>query len=300
MRTLNLGILAHVDAGKTSLTERLLYAAGVIGEIGRVDDGNTQTDTLALERRRGITIRSAVVSFVVDDLDGQPDRHAGSPRLHRRGRAGARRPRRLRARHLGRRRRAGPDPRPRCARCSACGVPTLIFVNKIDRAGADPDRTLVGIADRLTPAVVAMGSTRGRRHQARRVRAVRRDRSGLHGRPGRPLAESDETLLAAYVEDGGLTVDRLRRRARASSRTAPSCTRCSSGLRVTGAGVDALMAALTTLLPGRGPDLDAPLCGFGLQGRARPGAARRSPTSACRRGSCRSATGCASGTRTRR
>ncbi|HEX3816241.1 MAG TPA: GTP-binding protein, partial [Mycobacteriales bacterium] len=63
MRTLNLGILAHVDAGKTSLTERLLYTAGVIDTIGRVDDGNTQTDTLALERARGITIKSAVVSF---------------------------------------------------------------------------------------------------------------------------------------------------------------------------------------------------------------------------------------------
>ena len=47
MGTLNLGILAHVDAGKTSLTERLLYAAGVIDALGRVDDGSTQTDTLA-------------------------------------------------------------------------------------------------------------------------------------------------------------------------------------------------------------------------------------------------------------
>src|ERR671925_1639277 len=68
MKTLNLGIVAHVDAGKTSLTERLLYAAGVIDEIGRVDDGSTQTDTLALERARGITIKSAVASFVVDDV----------------------------------------------------------------------------------------------------------------------------------------------------------------------------------------------------------------------------------------
>src|SRR5438874_10138786 len=68
MRTLNLGILAHVDAGKTSLTERLLYAAGVIDEIGSVDDGNTQTDTLALERQRGITIKSAVASFAIGDV----------------------------------------------------------------------------------------------------------------------------------------------------------------------------------------------------------------------------------------
>ena len=68
MLTLNLGILAHVDAGKTTLTERLLYAAGVIDEVGSVDHGTTQTDYLALERRRGITIKSAVVSFVVDDV----------------------------------------------------------------------------------------------------------------------------------------------------------------------------------------------------------------------------------------
>jgi len=65
---LNLGIVAHVDAGKTTLTERLLHAAGVIDRIGSVDHGDTQTDTLELERRRGITIKAAVVSFVVDDV----------------------------------------------------------------------------------------------------------------------------------------------------------------------------------------------------------------------------------------
>ena len=54
MSTLNLGIVAHVDAGNTTLTEQLPFAAGGIDEIGRVDDGSTQTDTLTLERRRGI------------------------------------------------------------------------------------------------------------------------------------------------------------------------------------------------------------------------------------------------------
>src|SRR5207244_6215810 len=68
MRRLNLGILAHVDAGKTTLTERLLYAAGVIDAIGSVDDGTTQTDSLALEQQRGITIKSAVASFPIDDV----------------------------------------------------------------------------------------------------------------------------------------------------------------------------------------------------------------------------------------
>src|SRR3984893_8117721 len=77
---LNLGILAHVDAGKTTLTERLLYSAGVIDEVGSVDDGTTQTDSLTLERQRGITIKSAVVSFTVGDVSlnlidppGHPD-----------------------------------------------------------------------------------------------------------------------------------------------------------------------------------------------------------------------------------
>jgi elongation factor Tu-like protein len=88
VRTLNLGILAHVDAGKTSLTERLLYAAGVIDEIGSVDAGNTQTDSLALERQRGITIQSAVVSFVIDDVTVNLIDTPRPPGFHRRGGAG--------------------------------------------------------------------------------------------------------------------------------------------------------------------------------------------------------------------
>src|SRR3954471_22166137 len=68
MPILNLGILAHVDAGKTSLTERLLHAAGVIAEIGSVDAGSTQTATLEVERPRAITTKAAFSSFPIGDV----------------------------------------------------------------------------------------------------------------------------------------------------------------------------------------------------------------------------------------
>jgi ribosomal protection tetracycline resistance protein len=67
MHTLNIGILAHVDAGKTSLTERLLFDHGAIDRLGSVDGGDTRTDDGAIERERGITIRSAVAAFTVGD-----------------------------------------------------------------------------------------------------------------------------------------------------------------------------------------------------------------------------------------
>ena len=64
MNIINIGILAHVDAGKTTLTESLLYASGAISEPGSVEKGTTRTDTMFLERQRGITIQAAVTSFL--------------------------------------------------------------------------------------------------------------------------------------------------------------------------------------------------------------------------------------------
>ena len=63
MKIINIGILAHVDAGKTTLTESLLYTSGAIAEQGNVDKGTTRTDTMILERQRGITIQTAVYFF---------------------------------------------------------------------------------------------------------------------------------------------------------------------------------------------------------------------------------------------
>ena len=67
MKIINIGILAHVDAGKTTLTESLLYTSGAIAEQGNVDKGTTRTDTMILEQQRGITIQTAVTSFCWND-----------------------------------------------------------------------------------------------------------------------------------------------------------------------------------------------------------------------------------------
>src|ERR687889_619514 len=159
MRTLNLGILAHVDAGKTTLTERLLFAAGAIDKVGSVDAGTTQTDSLELERERGITISSAVASFTLGDLavnlvdtPGHPDFIAEVERV-----LGV-----LDGAVLVVSAVEGVQPQTLVLMraLQRLRVPTLLFVNKVDRAGADPDAVLAAMARRLAPGVVPMGRVR--------------------------------------------------------------------------------------------------------------------------------------------
>jgi ribosomal protection tetracycline resistance protein len=224
-RTLNLGILAHVDAGKTTLTERLLYATGVIDEIGSVDAGTTQTDSLALERRRGITIKSAVVSFAIDDVavnlidtPGHPDFIAEVERVLSV----------LDGAVLVISAVEGVQPQTRLLQraLQRLRIPTLLFVNKIDRSGADDDRTLDTIEQRLTPAVVPMGS-----------------------------AVALGTRTAAFAPFGRPDPD-LVARARAGE-----LHPVFFGSALTGAGVEELMGAMPQLLPASTGDEDAPASG---------------------------------------
>jgi ribosomal protection tetracycline resistance protein len=259
-RTLNLGILAHVDAGKTMLTERLLYAAGVIGEIGSVDAGTTQTDSLALERQRGITIKSAVVSFAVGgvtvnliDTPGHPDFIAEVERVLSV----------LDGAVLVISAVEGVQPQTRVLMRALrrLGIPALLFVNKIDRAGAGEERVLRAIAARLSPAVVPMGSASGLGTRAAGFTPWGEADAGARARLAEILAERDEGILAAYIDDElSLPYARLRQELAAQTRRALVYP-VFFGSAVTGAGVPELMAGLAGLLPAGTGDAGGPVSG---------------------------------------
>jgi ribosomal protection tetracycline resistance protein len=260
MNTLNLGIVAHVDAGKTTLTERLLFAAGVIDEIGRVDDGSTQTDTLTLERQRGITIKSAVVSFVIDDVTvnlidtpGHPDFIAEVERVLNvldgavlvvSAVEGVQSQTGLLMRTLQR-----------------LNIPTLIFVNKIDRVGAQYERSLRSIAERLTPAIIPMGSARGLGTRSPGFASYSAADADFTSRLVDLLADHDEAFLAAYVDDEA-TVSYRRLRGELAAQTGKGLVHpVFFGSAITGAGVDELISGITELLPAAGGDVDGPVSG---------------------------------------
>ncbi|MET0833941.1 MAG: translation factor GTPase family protein [Actinomycetota bacterium] len=260
MRTLNLGILAHVDAGKTTLTERLLFAAGVIDEVGSVDAGSTQTDSLALERQRGITIKSAVVSFVVGettvnliDTPGHPDFIAEVERV-----LGV-----LDGVVLVVSAVEGVQPQTRVLMrtLQRLRLPTLVFVNKLDRAGASDERVLRDIAERLTPAVVAMGSVRGLGTRDPGFTPFGPADDRFTTRLADLLGDHDDALVAAYLADEtALPYRRLRRELAAQTRRA-LVHPVFFGSAKTGAGVDALTAGITELLPAADGDPGGPVAG---------------------------------------
>ncbi|MEW2529257.1 translation factor GTPase family protein [Streptomyces sp. NPDC047071] len=264
-RTLNLGILAHVDAGKTSLTERLLYEAGAIDAIGSVDAGSTHTDSLDLERRRGITIKSAVVNFRLGsggsavsvnliDTPGHPDFIAEVERV-----LGV-----LDGAVLVVSAVEGVQPQTRVLMrtLKRLGIPTLIFINKADRRGADDARVLREAGRRLGVPTVPMGRvTAGLGTPTARVTAFTGDDGPFARGLLDVLTARDDALLAAYVADeASVPYERLHDALVAQARKGwvhPVYV----GSAITGAGIQELVRGIQELLPAEHPDTEGPLSG---------------------------------------
>lgn len=245
-RRRNIGIFAHVDAGKTTTTERMLFASGRIRAIGSVDEGTAQTDDLEVERERGISVRAAVtrlewrgVEINLVDTPGHVDFLAEVERTLRvmdgavlivSAAEGVQAQTEVVWQALRER-----------------GIPTLLYVNKMDRVGADPDAVLAQIRRLLSAAAVPIqapvGAGEGYAGAAELVaerfdeqraagradeRTTDRVEDEGEGRLGAAVsaqereeaylallaeaaADRDEALMIRYLEAGCLPADELRR-----------------------------------------------------------------------------------------
>ena len=221
MDKLVVGILAHVDAGKTTLSEALLYRSGVLRRLGRVDHGDAFLDTDAMERERGITIfaKQAVLpvgerELTLLDTPGHVDFSAEAERT-------------LRVLDCAVLVISGTDgiqghTRTLWQLLERYGVPVFLFVNKMDLPGADREEVLSQLRRRLSPGCVDFGSA-----------ALEED-----------AAVCDEGVLERYLETGRLErndlVEMIRRR---------QVFPCFFGSALKLEGVDALLEGLAEYGP---------------------------------------------------
>lgn len=160
MKTINIGIVAHVDAGKTTTTENLLYYSGAIKSVGKVDLGSTQTDSMELERQRGITIKSSAISFTwnsvkvnIIDTPGHADFVSEVERslsvldgaiLVISAVEGIQSQTRILFNTL-----------------KTLKIPTIIFINKIDRVGANCNKVFEDIKKAMSNKIVRLQKAHG-------------------------------------------------------------------------------------------------------------------------------------------
>ncbi|MCP9208627.1 tetracycline resistance ribosomal protection protein Otr(A) [Streptomyces cucumeris] len=246
-RTLNIGVLAHVDAGKTSLTERLLYDAGVIDRLGSVDTGDTQTDTGAIERQRGITVRTAVASFTTGttqinliDTPGHSDFIAEVERA-----LGV-----LDAAVLVLSAVEGVQAQTRVLMKTLrrLRLPVLVFINKIDRAGARDTALLADVRRSLAPLLVPLTAVRRPGTRDARVLPRSLDDTAVRTEAAEVLAETDDTMLARVV-DGPLPSPGEVWTALAAATAAGTVHPVFFGSALSGEGVGALVEGIARLVP---------------------------------------------------
>ncbi|OOZ80693.1 tetracycline resistance protein [Bacillus cereus] len=255
MTTINIGIVAHVDAGKTSLTERILYETNVIKEIGRVDGGSTQTDSMELERQRGITIKASVVSFFIDDVKvnvidtpGHADFIAEVERSFRvldgailviSAVEGVQAQTKILMRTL-----------------QKLNIPTILFVNKIDRRGANSEKVVKQIKTILSNEAFPFYSVLNEGTKEARIIEYKSYDDCIER-----LAPYNESLLESYVNNEIVT-DTMLREELIKQIAQANVYPIFFGSAMTGIGVSELLENISTLLPANNLSQDEKLSGI--------------------------------------
>ncbi|MBL4795245.1 MAG: elongation factor G, partial [Pseudomonadales bacterium] len=276
----NIGICAHVDAGKTTTTERVLYYTGVSHKIGEVHDGAATMDWMEQEQERGITITSAATTCFWDGMDHQYEEH----RINIIDTPGhvdftievERSLRVLDGAVVVFCATSGVEPQSETVwrQADRYGVPRIVFVNKMDRAGADFMRVVDQIRDRLKAKPVPVQLNIGAEEEFKgvvdliKMKAINwsEEDQGMtftyEDVPSELLelaqewrenlvseaAEATEELMDKYLEEGELTEAEIKAGLRART-LANDLILCSCGSAFKNKGVQAVLDAVIEYLP---------------------------------------------------
>ena len=245
----NIGILAHVDAGKTTLTEQLLYTGGVIRIPGRVDHGTSLTDSLEVERERGITVRAASVALDwkgtnvrIIDTPGHADFY---PEVERSIRA-------LDGAVLVVSSVEGVQLQTLTIWMALreLGIPTLIFVNKLDRAGAEPQKLVEEMEKQLSTSILPMQFVSRAGGKAPRLISIAEHPQTMM-KAMECLAHQNEQMMHRYAHDERADWDEMEGlilRYTKEGKVFP----VFFGVAMTGQGIPEVLDATINYLPGPG------------------------------------------------
>ena len=239
MKQLTLGILAHVDAGKTTLSEALLFTAGAIRKAGRVDKKDAFLDNYELERERGITIFSKQAVFSYEDLRitllDTPGHVDFSTEMERTLQV-------LDAAVLLISAADGVQSHTRTLwkLLESYQVPVFLFVNKMDQPGADQKKILAGIQNQLSGNCVDFTPLVGAAATESKGAALEADMQEAM----EAVAICDEELLNSFLTDGRISQEQLREKI-AERKVFP----CLFGSALRLQGIEALLSAITAYAP---------------------------------------------------